>query len=1100
MVSVSYHSTDREKNLYIKNRITEVLGSSDKKVIYIVPEQYTVMSEIWAARTFGASGVLRIEVTNMTRLSASIARKTGNIQYSDDTAGAQMLILYRAAREAMPFLSEGMRQNRGFLTRSVPGLYGAQTQLNAAGYTVEQLSDTAEKIDEANNPLREKVNDLAYILSEAGNIKERVSGKVMDPHVRISEYAKSSGYFDNAVVIFDMFYSMTGRQMEALESIIFSADKTYITIPVEHDADGIQYLGIKRFRERIIEMITKRQYHMVVERSEPDVKYSSSELAVLKDYLWDYTYDISNADRTRYGLPDDKDSVRIISVGDRYSEAETLCCRIAGLIRDGSRYSDIAVICEDVNKLHGVTDIVAKRHGIPLFVSQSVSVSESVAVRFILTLLRIPDRWRPEDLTALMKTGLIPVGEDQAGAFENYISSWRIRGKNGYTANWTNNPEGYFKEISERGKKTLELANTAKDIIVPVLEAFSDRVEKRDITVREYIEAVVNCFIDSGAYSMMRRRAATLEENGYPDDAVRETQVWDQICTSFDLMETIAGDLPADADIFRDLFLFAIHDADTGSIPPGKECVIFSSARSLRAENIKHVIVLGAVEGEFPKTVSSGGYFSDADREELLRFGMDMGDDLELMTSDSLFTFYRAVTTASDSLTVIVPGSSFGTPCVMSSGVERIISLLGTGVEDYTDMPLQEVIYDRESLLEYIRKNSTLESRKALSPLMEELFEKYVPSEIPEYQSISPEFAKLIFEQQLMLTQSRINEYLSCPFSYYADYMLDLNDPLPAEFESVNTGNMVHEVLDRYMKYVKDLGRYPADEEIGPLCRSFADEYIEAEKDDYTDKRNEYLADRIARKAVIYATCMTEELRRSDFRVFSTELRIDGNEQDSPLMPTFETSDGGSVAIRGIIDRLDIYRKDNRTYVRVIDYKTGNKTFSFKELRKGTDVQLVLYLFAVCSSTETEFGRKIMAGTDEIVPAGSLYYSLQTKGKTSDRPLSPEEAEAHVSDTISRNGIVCDDIDVIKAMDRGPDGKFLPVKLNKDGSAAMEKEVQSRQQIEEIFNETIGVVVDTAEDMKSGKASVSPVNREGWMPCEYCKFRAVCKIDGKDMK
>ena len=78
-----------------------------------------------------------------------------------------------------------------------------------------------------------------------------------------------------------------------------------------------------------------------------------------------------------------------------------------------------------------------------------------------------------------------------------------------------------------------------------------------------------------------------------------------------------------------------------------------------------------------------------------------------------------------------------------------------------------------------------------------------------------------------------------------------------------------------------------------------------------------------------------------------------------------ELGDGdGAMTLTGIADRVDGWLHNGKLYLRVVDYKTGKKSFDLAELRYGLGLQMLLYLF-----TLKEEGRALFGG-QEIVPAG----------------------------------------------------------------------------------------------------------------------------------
>ena len=73
------------------------------------------------------------------------------------------------------------------------------------------------------------------------------------------------------------------------------------------------------------------------------------------------------------------------------------------------------------------------------------------------------------------------------------------------------------------------------------------------------------------------------------------------------------------------------------------------------------------------------------------------------------------------------------------------------------------------------------------------------------------------------------------------------------------------------------------------------------------------------------------------------------------------------LSVSGKVDRVDGWLHDGRLYLRVVDYKTGKKSFDLSDLRYGLGIQMLLYLFTLEQEGRSYFGYP-------IVPAGVLYH------------------------------------------------------------------------------------------------------------------------------
>lgn len=63
------------------------------------------------------------------------------------------------------------------------------------------------------------------------------------------------------------------------------------------------------------------------------------------------------------------------------------------------------------------------------------------------------------------------------------------------------------------------------------------------------------------------------------------------------------------------LYALVTHTEDLGEIPMGLDNVQVGQADRMRFNNPRALFILGANEGEFPQTVTSGGLLSDNEQQ-----------------------------------------------------------------------------------------------------------------------------------------------------------------------------------------------------------------------------------------------------------------------------------------------------------------------------------------------------------------------------------------------------------------------------------------------------------------------------------------------------
>ena len=123
----------------------------------------------------------------------------------------------------------------------------------------------------------------------------------------------------------------------------------------------------------------------------------------------------------------------------------------------------------------------------------------------------------------------------------------------------------------------------------------------------------------------------------------------------------------------------------------------------------------------------------------------------------------------------------------------------------------------------------------------------------------------------------------------------------------------------------------------------------------------QYLLERISRNLVGLLGFIQRDMNQSGFQPVAFELRIDDrpdpDNPDAPRVDPVELTDGAghTVRVMGTIDRVDAMPLNGRTWLRVVDYKTGSKKFDLKEVYHGLDCQMLLYLFTLERNGEKLF-------------------------------------------------------------------------------------------------------------------------------------------------
>ena len=161
-----------------------------------------------------------------------------------------------------------------------------------------------------------------------------------------------------------------------------------------------------------------------------------------------------------------------------------------------------------------------------------------------------------------------------------------------------------------------------------------------------------------------------------------------------------------------------------------------------------------------------------------------------------------------------------------------------------------------------------------------------------------------------------------------------------------------------------------------------------------------------------------------------------------------------------MVDRVDIYRRDDRIYLRVIDYKSGAKAFSLDDIRQGLNIQLLLYLFALCRPSGAQ-------------PAGVLYLATAGSGE---------------NPTPERSGLLLDDPDVLLAMNDEADPHYLAGVKQDRNHDFRGRALISADGLHSLEGELCDILRTIGERMFRGYADRTPSEDA----CRFCPLCSSC--------
>jgi ATP-dependent helicase/nuclease subunit B len=214
---------------------------------------------------------------------------------------------------------------------------------------------------------------------------------------------------------------------------------------------------------------------------------------------------------------------------------------------------------------------------------------------------------------------------------------------------------------------------------------------------------------------------------------------------------------------------------------------------------------------------------------------------------------------------------------------------------------------------------------------------------------------------------------------------------------------------------------------------------------------------------------------------------------DRVPVQTFDLEHENQIQLRGRIDRLDTCVDENRVYVKVIDYKSGNTKFDLLKLYYGMQLQLIVYMNAA-----VELEKKKQAHR-EVVPGGLFYYHIDDPVVEVTGEVDEAEIQAAILKELKPDGLVNAEEAVYRAMDDVFEKKsdVIPVELKKNGEHSAYSSVASTEEFEILSEYVNHRIVETGNHIYEGNVEVSPFVDGKTSSCDYCPYKAVCGFELK---
>ncbi|MGN1058872.1 MAG: PD-(D/E)XK nuclease family protein, partial [Clostridia bacterium] len=807
--------------------------------------------------------------------------------------------------------------------------------------------------------------------------------------------------------------------------------------------------------------------------------------------------------------PEPTRNVSLYIAPDLYTEVQALAAAICRAVSEaGLRYRDVAVIAGDPELYADLIKTVFPIYNIPVFIDQKRPLLSHPIIVMLFSLLDLmTDGLETETLLSYCKTGYSGLPREETDRLENFALAGRLKRQD-----WLDDSrflqradsvfyrtESYEEADAADAASLLALRNR---LLTPLTTLHAALSESRRVADRA--AALFAFFEDVALYQTVQAELDSFKARGELQKAREHGEIYNLLITLLDELVLCLGDEKIGMDRLRTIISAGLSQCEISTIPPGSDQVFFGDVGRSLIKNVKALFVIGAGDSAFPAPPPKEGLLKDEERRLLAEKGVDLGPDGKKIVFHNQYLVYNALNISSGSLYVSYPVADHEgkglRPSPLIRRLRKIFPKL-TVTDNLTNPPEPErMIAGKASAWQYMLEHFHEDTATVLA--LKDLFE-HDPAYKEAYaamlrsaqytnrvRDLSPPVARALYGTELHGSVTQLETYSSCPFSYFLQYGLKAKERKILKIDAPDVGSLLHKLVElasrrltRAHRSFGDLNEEAAaqlaDETVTEL---FSDLFITRL---YAENRLAALIRRLKTLTAKMLLVIGTHVARGAFEPCAFEIAFGEDGQLPPV--TIPLPTGETVTLTGRIDRIDTLRQDASVYIKIIDYKTGSKSFRLSDVYNRLSLQLAVYLMAATEGGEALFGAQPR-------PAGMFYFRLADR--TAD--AAAQAAEDALLKQFKMSGLLLKDADIVRAMDQGIQGfsAILPARMKQDGtlseSGGSYATLTQFKQLSDHVRRTAGAI---GREILRGGAAISPCKSSQGLPCQYCRYHSICAFD-----
>ena len=1084
-----------------------------RNFLIIVPDQFTMQTQKDLVMRSDRDGILNIDVLSFGRLSHRILEEVGTKEMPvlDDTG--KSLVLQKVAadlKEQLPAMGS-LLHKQGYI-HEVKSAISEFMQYGISTQDMDKLITSAQK----RGALAMKLKDLKTLYR---GFQDYIRDHFITTEETLDVLRRSlskSKILKGSVVVFDGFTGFTPIQNRLIQELMRVCAETIVTVTIGVGEDPYKMDGEQKLfhlSKKTVADLEKLAAEAEVERGEdlfvkggPNRFAKAPALHYLEQNLFRYQYE---------PYAGEQQEIHMFEALSPREEVHQTALYIRHLIREqGMTYRDIAVVIGD---LEGYASYVETEFGqleIPCFLDRTRGIVLNPMIEYIKSALQLYIKdFSYDTVFHFLRSGMADISREEIDELENYVIRTGARGYRTYSRLFTRRTEelqGNAEGSEQAEEKTMERLNRIRQQFMDAVEILHMGSQEK---AGDYVSHLYDFLEQNQVQQKLLNYQQQFEKEGDLSRAREYAQIYRLVMDLLDQVYELLGEEEISRQEFADILEAGFGEITVGTIPQNVDRIVVGDMERTRLKQVKVLFFLGVNDGNIPKNASKGGIISDMDREFLIESGTEMAPSPRQQMYIQRLYLYLNMTKPSEQLYLsYAKVNSEGKGIRPSYLIDTVRKLFPAMSVEYPQnrSRLEQIEgrqegarYLAEELREYVEGTLPEEERQDFylmyrayeadaagrDLLTRAAFRRYRES------GLSRIVARALYGQQLENSVSRLETYAACACRHFLQYGLSLQEREEFGFEASDMGTVYHAVLENFAGKLAesnltwwDFTEAFAAKAVKESVEAYAATYGETVL--YSSARNEYAITRMSRILTRTVLTLQKHLKQGSFQPDDYELSFRFAEDLDSIH--VDLSEDEKMHLQGRIDRIDVSEDAEHVYVKVIDYKSGNRKFDLAALYYGLQLQLVVYMNAAMEMESRKHPDK------EIVPAALLYYHIDDPTIETPVELTDEQINEQILAKLRMNGVVNSDPDVVERLDRYMQDKsvVIPVEKKKDGSFSARSGVLSREEMQLISSYVDAKIRSIGREILDGKIAANPYEKGNEEACTYCAYKKVCGFDG----